>query len=269
MNAPYEGDRAQGTGGPAPSQSTAPGAPVPGQVPAPAPAPDHDPYVQDAYAYDPYRAQDLSAQDPVAEVLYDRASHPPPPPGTFQEPGPLYAAPPAPSYAPDPRVWAQTPPPEPDGPSRHLPYGDHATTTQFVGVDSLVTKAADQDPRPDAFAHLYRDQDAAPRTPAEDAPVAAPAPSKPAGRASSLLKSSALMAAGTIVSRITGFMRTLVIAGAIGVATLNDSYQVANTLPTMIYVLVGGGALNAVFIPQLVRAMKNDEDGERHTPTGC
>lgn len=148
MNAPYEGDRAQGTGGPAPSQSTAPGAPVPGQVPAPAPAPDHDPYVQDAYAYDPYRAQDLSAQDPVAEVLYDRASHPPPPPGTFQEPGPLYAAPPAPSYAPDPRVWAQTPPPEPDGPSRHLPYGDHATTTQFVGVDSLVTKAADQDPVP-------------------------------------------------------------------------------------------------------------------------
>ncbi|MFD9358201.1 murein biosynthesis integral membrane protein MurJ [Streptomyces sp. NPDC060031] len=261
MNAPYDGDRARGTGGPAPSQGTAPGTPVPGQVPAPSPAPDHDPYVQDAYDYDPYRSQDLSAQDPVTEVLYDRSAHPPPPPGTFQEPGPLYAAPPSPSYAPDPRVWAQTPPPEPDGPSRHLPYGDHATTTQFVGVDSLVTKAADQDPQPDAFAHLYRDQEGAPRTPAEDAPVAVPAPSKPAGRASSLLKSSALMAAGTIVSRITGFLRTLVIAGAIGVSTLNDTYQVANTLPTMIYVLVGGGALNAVFIPQLVRAMKNDEDG--------
>ncbi|MFD9338438.1 murein biosynthesis integral membrane protein MurJ [Streptomyces sp. NPDC060028] len=261
MNAPYDGDRAQGTGGPAPAQGTAPGTAVPGQVPAPAPAPDHDPYVQDAYDYDPYRSQDLSAQDPVAEVLYDRSAHPPPPPGTFQEPGPLYAAPPTPSYAPDPRVWAQTPPPEPDGPSRHLPYGDHATTTQFVGVDSLVTKAADQDPQPDAFAHLYRDQEGAPRTPAEDAPVAVPAPSKPAGRASSLLKSSALMAAGTIVSRMTGFLRTLVIAGAIGVSTLNDTYQVANTLPTMIYVLVGGGALNAVFIPQLVRAMKNDEDG--------
>ncbi|MEU4730198.1 murein biosynthesis integral membrane protein MurJ [Streptomyces sp. NPDC023588] len=261
MNAPYDGDRAQGTGGPAPSQGTAPGTPVPGQVPAPTPAPDHDPYVQGAYDYDPYRSQDLSAQDPVAEVLYDRASHPPPPPGTYQEPGPLYAAPAAPSYSPDPRVWAQTPPPEPDGPSRHLPYGDHATTTQFVGVDSLVSKASDEQPEPDAFAHLYRDQEAAPPTPAEDAPVAAPAPSKPAGRASSLLKSSALMAAGTIVSRITGFLRTLVIAGAIGVGTFNDTYQIANTLPTMIYVLVGGGALNAVFIPQLVRAMKNDDDG--------
>ncbi|MEU9372378.1 murein biosynthesis integral membrane protein MurJ [Streptomyces sp. NPDC048255] len=261
MNAPYDGDRAQGTGGPAPSQGTAPGAPVPGQVPAPAPAPERDPYVQEAYDYDPYRSQDLSAQDPVAEVLYDRAAHPPPPPGTYQEPGPLYAAPLAPSYSPDPRVWAQTPPPEPDGPSRHLPYGDRASTTEFVGVDSLVTKAAEEEPQPDAFAHLYRDQQAAPRTPAEEVPVAAPAPSKPAGRASSLLKSSALMAAGTIVSRITGFLRTLVIAGAIGVGTFNDTYQIANTLPTMIYVLVGGGALNAVFIPQLVRAMKNDSDG--------
>ncbi|MFD5413563.1 murein biosynthesis integral membrane protein MurJ [Streptomyces nojiriensis] len=261
MNAPYDGDRAQGTGGPAPAQGAAPGTPVPGQVPAPAPAPERDPYVQDAYDHDPYRSQDLSAQDPVAEVLYDRASHPPPPPGTYQEPGPLYAAPTAPSYSPDPHVWAQTPPPEPDGPSRHLPYGDHATTTQFVGVDSLVTNASDEQPEPDAFAHLYRDQEAAPRTAVEEAPVAAPAPSKPAGRAATLLKSSALMAAGTIVSRITGFLKTLAIAGAIGVGTFNDTYQIANTLPTMIYVLVGGGALNAVFIPQLVRAMKNDDDG--------
>lgn len=142
-----------------------------------------------------------------------------------------------------------------------MPYGDHATTTRFVGVDSLVTETADDQPAPDAFAHLYRDQEAAPRTVTEEAPVATPAPTKPAGKASGLLKSSALMAAGTIVSRITGFLRTLVIGGAIGVVTLNDTYQVANTLPTMIYVLVGGGALNAVFIPQLVRAMKNDEDG--------
>lgn len=82
-----------------------------------------------------------------------------------------------------------------------------------------------------------------------------------AARSGGILKSSALMAAGTLVSRVTGFVRTLVIAAAIGVATLGDSYQVANVLPTMIYILTIGGGLNSVFVPQLVRAMKDDDDG--------
>ncbi|SCF71952.1 putative peptidoglycan lipid II flippase, partial [Streptomyces sp. Ncost-T6T-2b] len=55
-----------------------------------------DPYLQHAYDDDPYRAQDLTAQDPVGEALYDRAAHPPPPPGTYQEPAPLYQQPPPP-----------------------------------------------------------------------------------------------------------------------------------------------------------------------------
>ncbi|QHY96242.1 putative peptidoglycan biosynthesis protein MviN [Streptomyces sp. S4.7] len=92
-------------------------------------------------------------------------------------------------------------------------------------------------------------------------PRQASAPAPTAGGSAGLARSSALMAAGTVVSRITGFARTLVMAAAIGVGTLNDSYQVANVLPTMIYVLVGGGALNSVFVPQLVRAMKKDDDG--------
>ncbi len=91
-------------------------------------------------------------------------------------------------------------------------------------------------------------------------PVTAPAPAA-GGKSGSILKSSALMAAGTLVSRVTGFVRTLVIAAAIGMATLNDSYSVANTLPTMIYILTIGGGLNSVFVPQLVRAMKDDDDG--------
>ncbi|MGW6459693.1 murein biosynthesis integral membrane protein MurJ, partial [Streptomyces sp. NPDC055078] len=224
-----------------------------------------DPYLQDAYAQDPYRTHDLSAQDPVTEALYDRASHPPPPPGTYQEPQALYQQPPAQQYAPDPRVWAQTPPPEPSGPSRHLPYGDDARTTQYTGVDDLVTRAGDREPEPDAFAHLFRDQQSSgqsiPAPTAAPEPVAAPPPKSSGGRAAGLLKSSAVMAAGTLVSRLTGFLRNLVMAAAIGVGVLSDTYQIANVLPTMIYVLVGGGALNAVFIPQLVRAMKNDDDG--------
>ncbi|MDH6111875.1 putative peptidoglycan lipid II flippase [Kitasatospora sp. MAP12-15] len=81
------------------------------------------------------------------------------------------------------------------------------------------------------------------------------------GKVAGLLNSSAVMAAGTLVSRGTGFLRTMVIAAAIGVGTMGDSYSAANTLPTLLYILIGGGALNAVFVPQLVRSMKQDEDG--------
>ncbi|GGQ11760.1 murein biosynthesis integral membrane protein MurJ [Streptomyces roseolilacinus] len=283
MNAPYDGDRGQGAGGGSTPPGGTPATPAPGQVPpadSSTPHPPYaqdpyaqDPYVQDAYAHDPYRSYDLSSQDPVDEVLYDRAAHPPPPPGTYEEPGPLYQQPAAPQYAPDPRVWAQTPPPEPAGPSRHLPYGDDARTVQFTGVDDLVTHAAEEKPAPDAFAHLYRDQQpqgqsvatapvpepVEPEVPAE--PVAPPPPKKSGGKASGLLKSSAVMAAGTLVSRLTGFLRSLVITGALGAATLGDAFTVASTLPTMIYILTVGGGLNSVFVPQLVRSMKNDEDG--------
>ncbi|MEU3744927.1 MULTISPECIES: murein biosynthesis integral membrane protein MurJ [Streptomyces] len=282
MNAPYDGDRGQGAGGTAPSGGTPAAPPGSGYPPVPPSAqqgvPDphgqdpyaqnpyaQDPYVQDAFTHDPYRAQDLSAQDPVTEALYDRAAHPPPPPGTYQEPQPLYQQPAAPHHAPDPRVWAQTPAPEPDGPSRHLPYGDDARTVQFTGVDDLVTRAGEEQPEPDAFAHLYRDQQTPGQVPPpasepDPMPVPAPAPKK-SGRASGLLKSSAVMAAGTLVSRLTGFVRSLVITGALGAALLGDTFTIAYTLPTMIYILTVGGGLNSVFVPQLVRSMKNDEDG--------
>ncbi|WP_395361613.1 murein biosynthesis integral membrane protein MurJ [Streptomyces sp. YH02] len=287
MNAPYDGDRGQGAGGTPPSGGPPPAPPGSGYPPVPPPgAPDpqghtpytpdgyaqdgyqqnpyaQDPYVQDVFTHDPYRAQDLSAQDPVTEALYDRAAHPPPPPGTYQEPQPLYQQPAAPHHAPDPRVWAQTPAPEPEGPSRHLPYGDDARTVQFTGVDDLVTRAGEEEPEPDAFAHLYRDQQTPGHVPPpapEPDPMPAPAPKK-SGRASGLLKSSAVMAAGTLVSRLTGFVRSLVITGALGAALLGDTFTIAYTLPTMIYILTVGGGLNSVFVPQLVRSMKNDEDG--------
>jgi putative peptidoglycan lipid II flippase len=253
MNAPYDGDRGQGAGGD-------PAGSFPPQQPSSDPY-AQDPYVQDAYAPDPFQAQDLSAQDPVNEALYDRSAHPPPPPGTYQEPQPLYQQPATPQYAPDPRIWAQTPPPEPDGPSRHLPYGDDARTTQFTGVDDLVTRAGEEKPEPDAFAHLFKDQQSSVPPPAPEPMPAPPAPKKPAGRATGLLKSSAVMAAGTLVSRLTGFVRSLVITAALGAALLGDTFTVAYTLPTMIYILTVGGGLNSVFVPQLVRAMKNDDDG--------
>ena len=75
----------------------------------------------------------------------------------------------------------------------------------------------------------------------------------------SVLRSSAVMAVGTIISRITGLARNLLLVAALGTAIIGDTYQVANTLPTVVYILVAGGALNAVFVPQIVREMKNKE----------
>ncbi|MCL6297314.1 murein biosynthesis integral membrane protein MurJ [Streptomyces kronopolitis] len=265
MNAPYDGDRGRGANGD-------PNGPVPPTPPLPA---DQDPYVQDAYRNDPHRAQGPMTQDPVAEAFHDRAAHPP----QDQPTQPLYPQPAAGRHAPDQQRWASPPPSEPQGPGRGLPYADAAATTQFVGVDDLMTQAAQDAPEPDAFAHLYRDQQhyesqhpAAPAAPGPEAvpqqpvPESEPAPvaaaGKPSGgRASGLLKSSAVMAAGTMVSRLTGFVRSALIVAALGGAVLGDSWQVAYQLPTMIFILTIGGGLNSVFVPQLVRAMKEDDDG--------
>jgi putative peptidoglycan lipid II flippase len=77
----------------------------------------------------------------------------------------------------------------------------------------------------------------------------------------SLLSSSAVMAAGTVVSRLSGFVRGALLATALGLALHAELFNIANTLPNMIYILVAGGVFNAVLVPQLVRAMKNDPDG--------
>jgi putative peptidoglycan lipid II flippase len=95
-------------------------------------------------------------------------------------------------------------------------------------------------------------------------PPRGPRPSRSAGtRAtprSSLVRSSAGMAAGTLVSRGTGFLRTLVLVAAIGVAGLGNAYNNANTLPNTVYYLMLGGIFTSVVVPLLVRAAKRDPD---------
>ncbi|MFP5252443.1 MAG: murein biosynthesis integral membrane protein MurJ [Actinomycetes bacterium] len=77
----------------------------------------------------------------------------------------------------------------------------------------------------------------------------------------SLLSSSAVMAAGTVVSRLSGFVRNALLAAALGTQLHADVFTIANTVPNMLYILLAGGVFNAVLVPQLVRAMRNDADG--------
>jgi putative peptidoglycan lipid II flippase len=76
-----------------------------------------------------------------------------------------------------------------------------------------------------------------------------------------VLPAGAVMAAGTLVSRLSGFVRAALLAAAIGSAAHADVFNVANTIPNMLYILLAGGVFNAVLVPQLVRAIKQDPDG--------
>ncbi|MEV7597679.1 murein biosynthesis integral membrane protein MurJ [Kitasatospora sp. NPDC089797] len=187
------------------------------------------------------------------------------------------AQPPVPQPAPA-QPAGQTPPAAPVPPVAPAPYpptGGYPGHPQHGGPDgqrpfvppiefdpplseeeaTMQVAAVAVPPAVEPLADLAEEQAARPAAAPEAAPAAG------GGKVASLLNSSAIMAAGTLVSRGTGFLRTMVIAGAIGIAVMGDSYNAANTLPTLLYILIGGGALNAVFVPQLVRSMKNDDDG--------
>jgi putative peptidoglycan lipid II flippase len=86
-----------------------------------------------------------------------------------------------------------------------------------------------------------------------------PVPREP--QTPSLAKASGSMMIASLVSRVTGFLRQIVMVGVIGIGSINDSYNVANNLPNQVYELLMGGVLAAVVIPTLVRAQQEDADG--------
>ncbi|HEV3401579.1 MAG TPA: murein biosynthesis integral membrane protein MurJ, partial [Acidimicrobiales bacterium] len=77
-------------------------------------------------------------------------------------------------------------------------------------------------------------------------------------------RSAAVMAVGTTLSRITGLGRFVALAFALGVAEsrLADAYNIANTMPNVIYELVLGGVLTSVFIPVLVQELRSRDHEE-------
>ncbi|MEV0389897.1 murein biosynthesis integral membrane protein MurJ [Nonomuraea sp. NPDC050643] len=80
---------------------------------------------------------------------------------------------------------------------------------------------------------------------------------------SRMLRAGAIMAAGTMVSRVTGFVRTMVLAYAIGTAALGDAYNAAYAIPYSILDLLLLGVLSSVIVPMIVRAQQHDSDGGR------
>lgn len=104
---------------------------------------------------------------------------------------------------------------------------------------------------------------AAPTQPETTPPDEAPSPAEQSGPTvdrAGVARNSAVMAAGSMASRITGFVRTAILGAALSGAVVADSYQVANTLPGMIYELLLGGVLASVVVPLIVKARKTDAD---------
>ena len=81
-------------------------------------------------------------------------------------------------------------------------------------------------------------------------------------KSNEMFRASGIMALGTIISRITGFIRGILIVAVLGTALLADTYNVANTMPNILYNLLVGGALTAIFIPQLVRSFDHEDGGD-------
>ena len=79
-----------------------------------------------------------------------------------------------------------------------------------------------------------------------------------------LIRSSSVMALGTIISRVTGLVRNLLLVAVLGTALLGDTYNVANTMPNILYNLLVGGALTAVFVPQIIRASRETDRGSAY-----
>lgn len=98
-----------------------------------------------------------------------------------------------------------------------------------------------------------------PRTEDTDA-IAATAAAIPSG--GSVGRASALLASGTIVSRLLGFVNVAVLAWAIGTKGGADAFTLANQLPNNIYSLVAGGLLSAVIVPQIVKAAVHTDGGQ-------
>ena len=96
------------------------------------------------------------------------------------------------------------------------------------------------------------------------ADASAPPTARPGSR---LISAGAVMAAGTAVSRVLGFGRLMLLVILFGNGTRQaDMFTLANTVPNSMYILLAGGVLNTVLVPQIVRAIKNDADrGEAYT----
>ncbi|MFT4148381.1 MAG: lipid II flippase MurJ [Micrococcaceae bacterium] len=82
------------------------------------------------------------------------------------------------------------------------------------------------------------------------------------GETGSGKKAVVSMAVGTLISRALGFVKLGLTLWVLGSATdISDSFAFANQAPNVLYILIGGGALNSILVPQIIKASKVKDGG--------
>jgi putative peptidoglycan lipid II flippase len=75
-------------------------------------------------------------------------------------------------------------------------------------------------------------------------------------------RNSASLAVGTLVSRVLGFVRNYLLTLCVATSLAGDAFNIANTLPNQIYLLISTGLITAIFVPQITRARTMRDGGE-------
>ncbi|NNG38451.1 murein biosynthesis integral membrane protein MurJ [Flexivirga sp. ID2601S] len=160
------------------------------------------------------------------------------------------------------------PPRPPQAPESGASLG--ALYAEWIGEDSGYLPVADPEVVAARRAQLEADAaagsgvptDAATGAAGPDAGTAIPGQEQSAG--GGIGRASAIMAAGTLVSRMLGFVRTILL-GALILDTVGNVWTTANQLPNAIYLLLAGGVINAVLVPQITRALTHKDGGQAYT----
>ena len=82
------------------------------------------------------------------------------------------------------------------------------------------------------------------------------------GGTGSVGRATAVLALGTLASRLTGFLRVLAVGYVLGVGALSDAYNYANGVPNIVYDLLLGGVLSATLIPVFVEHLGGQDRHE-------
>ena len=97
---------------------------------------------------------------------------------------------------------------------------------------------------------------------------AGPDPAPPPPAAGGLWASTAVVTAANVASRVTGFLRVLVVGAVLGVTFVGNTYQSANLVSNVVFELVAAGALSAVLVPTFVRLLAEGRRGEAEALAG-